>query len=172
MGEEGLSLGGLSAIGDRRARVLSWGARLVLSAILLAPWSCTTGRQTSGRTVTLEGEIVDPQCWFTHGARGVEHRSCAAYCARGGQDLAFMNRGDQKVYPLIAARHGLDPNDTLIAYAGYPVMVQGAFFGAGQQRVLRVDGIRRVDGLPPDALPPDTARFDPMPHLQPPAASP
>jgi len=151
-----------------RARVLSRSARLiVLGLLLLAASGCGSRRhEPAGKAVTLEGEIVDPQCWFTHGARGLEHRSCAVFCAQGGQDLAFMNRGDEAVYQVIAARHGQNPNDSLIAYVGYPVVVQGAFFGAGERRVLRVDGIRRVDGLPPDPPIPFPAEMDPMPHLE------
>jgi hypothetical protein len=163
----------MTASGWRRARALSRGARLVVLGVLLVACACDAARHArAGRTVTLEGEIVDPQCWFTHGARGLEHRSCAIFCARGGQDLAFLNRGDRVVYPVIAARHGLNPNDSLMAFAGYPVIVQGAFFGSGDQRVLRVDLIRRVDGLPPDPLPADTSGGDPMPHLAAPAPAP
>src|SRR5262245_22230052 len=42
------------------------------------------------KKVDLVGELVDPQCWFTHNADGKDHAKCALNCAKGGQDLAFF----------------------------------------------------------------------------------
>ena len=135
-----------------------------LIAALIAGGSCGRPRQdVAGRAVTLEGEIIDPQCYFTHGGRGLAHRSCAIYCARGGQDLAFLNRAGDRMIPLVAARHGADPNAAVLRYVGYPVVVQGVFFEKSGQRVLRVDAIHRLDGGPPPGEP-DTTRQDPIPH--------
>ena len=117
----------------------------------------------SAHPVTMEGEIIDPQCYYTHGGRGLAHRSCAIYCARGGQDLAFLNRAGERLYPLIAAHHGADPNAAVLRYVGYPVVVQGAWFEKRGQRVLRVDVVHRLDGGPTPADP-DTTRQDPIPH--------
>ncbi|TMQ64620.1 MAG: hypothetical protein E6K78_08865 [Candidatus Eisenbacteria bacterium] len=119
---------------------MSLGLLAVLAAGCGGPQSATIGRP-----VTLEGEVVDPQCYFTHGGRGPAHRACALLCARGGQDLAFLNRAGGRVYPIIAARHGENPNDSLYAVVGYPVVVVGALYEKGGQKVLRVDGVKRLD---------------------------
>jgi hypothetical protein len=96
----------------------------------------------------MEGEIVDPQCYFTHGGRGLAHRACALYCARGGQDLAFLNRSGGRVIPIIAARHGQNPNDSLYRWVGFSVVVQGALFEKNGVRALRVDLVRLAKAPP------------------------
>ncbi len=109
----------------------------LLCALLLGPAvGCHT--QRAARPVTLEGEIIDPQCYFTHGGRGLVHRDCALMCARGGQSLAFLNRAGGRVYPIILAAHGANPNDSLYAVVGYPVLVRGTLYEVRGQRALLV----------------------------------
>jgi hypothetical protein len=107
--------------------------------------SCGPEVPDAGRAVTLEGEIVDPQCLFTHEGRGEAHRACALFCARGGQDLAFLNRAGERVYPIIADRHGRNPNAGLYDVVGYPVIVHGKLYKRRNDRVLRVDRVERLD---------------------------
>jgi len=95
------------------------------------------------RTVKLHGEIIDPQCYFTHDGRGADHAACAVMCARGGQDLAFLDEADGRVYPLIAASHGMDPNHGLIPHVGRVVDMEGVLFRRGATAFLL---IQRVDG--------------------------
>jgi len=96
------------------------------------------GPLRAAHPVTLEGEIIDPQCYFTHGGRGLAHRECALMCARGGQSLAFLNRASGRVYPIIAAAHGADPNDSLYAVVGYAVLVRGTLYEVRGQHALLV----------------------------------
>ena len=121
-------------------------ARLLGFAALALAAGC--GRERSARAVTLEGEIIDPQCYFTHGGQGLAHRDCALMCARGGQGLAFLNRAGGRVYPIIADRHGANPNDSLYAVVGYPVLVSGMLYEVKGQRALQVARAKRLG--PPD----------------------
>ena len=89
--------------------------------------------------VTMIGEIIDPQCYFTHAARGKEHASCARTCARGGQDLAFLDEKSGRVYPLVARGHGQNPNDTVLALAGERARVSGTVYRIGQDMVLAIE---------------------------------
>jgi len=123
-------------VGDVRP---SFSVLAVTLLVLIGLSGCGRARNDAqGRPVTLEGEIIDPQCYFTHGA------------------------GDRMIQ-LVAARHGANPNDAVLRYVGYPVVVQGVFFDKGGQRVLRVDLVHRLDGGP-EPSEPDTARMDPMMH--------
>jgi hypothetical protein len=116
---------------------------LLLSLALLALAGC--GASRSARAVTLEGEVIDPQCYFTHGGQGPTHRDCALMCARGGQGLAFLNRAGGRVYPIIAGRHGANPNDSLYAVVGYPVLVRGTLYEVRGQRALLVAQAERLN---------------------------
>src|SRR5688572_25241116 len=79
------------------------------------------GAKTS--TVTLRGEIVDPQCFLTHDGRGMAHQGCALSCAKGGQTLAFVDDRTGTLYMLIAENHSKNPNEPWYAYVGRPVIV-------------------------------------------------
>lgn len=122
---------------------------LLLLVLSLAPLA-GCGASRAAREVTLEGEIIDPACYFTHGGQGPAHRECALTCARAGQDLAFLNRSGGRIYPLIAPRHGEDPNDSLYAVVGYPVLVRGLIYQVRDQRALLVSHVERL----PDATGP------------------
>ena len=147
----------VGGVGSRRERVVGACATGLVSTLLLLaalPWLGSCGARpaaSAGQAVTLEGEVIDPQCYFTHGGRGLAHRSCALYCARGGQDLAFLNRVGDRVIPIVAGRHGENPNDSLYRWAGHPVIVSGALFEKRGSRALRVDAIRfaRSNATPP-----------------------
>ena len=91
--------------------------------------------------VTMTGEIVDPQCYFTHNSRGPAHASCAAMCAKGGQGLSFLDDGSGVVYPLIAKSHGASQNEGLIADLGKPVTVKGTVFHKGGNSVLLIQSV-------------------------------
>jgi hypothetical protein len=124
-----------------RSHVATVGLLLAVGLMTLA--GCEASR--SARAVTLEGEIIDPQCYFTHGGQGLAHRDCALMCARGGQGLAFLNRAGGRVYPIIAGRHGANPNDSLYAVVGYPVLVRGTLYEVRGQRALLVAQAERLD---------------------------
>src|SRR5206468_1365283 len=105
----------------------------------------------AGRDVVMEGEIIDPQCWFTHGGEGLAHRACAQMCARGGQDLAFLNRSGGRVYPIIAPGHGANPNDSLVDVVGYPVVIEARLFVRHGQRAIMVRRVKRLDAAASDS---------------------
>jgi hypothetical protein len=64
-------------------------------------------------------------------------------CARGGQDLAFLDESSGQVYPLIAAAHGMDPNAGLYPHVGHAVDMEGVLFRRGATAFLI---IQKVDG--------------------------
>ena len=98
------------------------------------------------RSVTLTGEIIDPQCYFTHDGRGIDHVSCATVCAKGGQDLAFLDVASGDVHPLIAAGHGQDPNQNLLPYIGQVVTIEGVLFTRAHNRFLMIQQVTTTGG--------------------------
>ena len=94
-------------------------------------------------SVTMNGEIIDPQCYFTHDSRGAAHASCAAICAKGGQGLAFLDDATGIVYPLIARSHGASQNEGLLPHLGKPVQVKGVVYRKAGNAVLLVQSVAR-----------------------------
>ena len=99
------------------------------------------GNSPPPQEVTVRGELIDPQCWFTHVSRGPEHASCARMCAKGGQDLAFLHEATGVVYPLIAAGHGKDPNANWIEFVGKPLQVKGTIYRIGPNAVMLLQSV-------------------------------
>ena len=94
--------------------------------------------------VQLVGEIVDPQCWFTHDGQGKDHRDCAVMCAEGGQGLALFETKTGRIYSIIARSHGENPNKGLIEHVAIPVRVTGTLFSRGSNQALLVQNVRPV----------------------------
>ena len=104
----------------------------------------TTPARADVKKVSLTGELVDPQCWFTHNGEGKVHAKCAVMCARGGQDLAFLDSRTGELHTLIAAGHGKNPNDGLYDRVGMPVQIRGTLYQRGTNRGLLLEAVEKV----------------------------
>ena len=69
------------------------------------PSTAAEGMTTKVKSVTMRGEIVDPQCWIQHDGRGKAHTGCALACAKAGQTLAFLDDRTGTLYQLLAENH-------------------------------------------------------------------
>jgi len=109
-----------------------------------APVKARPSAATEVQKVSLTGEIIDPQCWFTHNGEGADHAECAVRCARGGQDLAFLDAQSGELYTLIATTHGRNPNDGLYDHVGVRVSVRGMAYQRGDNRGLLVEAVEKA----------------------------
>ena len=98
------------------------------------------------KTVTMKGEIVDPQCWIQHDGRGKAHTGCALACAKAGQTLAFLDDKTGLLYQLLAENHSSNPNEKWYGLVGKPVIVRGDVMARGGMNaiVLRTAVVDRV----------------------------
>ncbi len=91
---------------------------------------------------TLQGEIVDPKCWFgvMKPAEGKVHKSCAIRCISGGIPPVFLVRGSvRNSYYILKGANGEDINQEVLEYIGEPVEVRGDAYQENGWEVLRVD---------------------------------
>ena len=96
------------------------------------------------KKVELIGELIDPQCWYTHNADGKDHAKCALNCAKGGQDLAFYDTRTGELHTLLALGHGKNPNEGMLDHIGVPVRVKGTSYQRGVNRALLVESVENV----------------------------
>lgn len=129
-------------LGEARARFTSLNATLAAfrDAPDVAQLEIPTQTMDS-RSVTLTGELIDPQCYFTHDGRGIDHVSCATMCAKGGQDLAFLDAATGDIHPLIAVGHGEDPNRDLLPHIGQAITIEGVLFSRAHNRYLLIQQV-------------------------------
>ncbi|CAM1344155.1 hypothetical protein [Tenacibaculum amylolyticum] len=78
---------------------------------------------------TLEGEIVDPKCYFgvMKPGKGKIHRSCAVRCISGGIPPVFASTDVNNVtsYFLITDMDGNPVNKEVLPYVGQPARIRG-----------------------------------------------
>ena len=91
---------------------------------------------TKVRSVTMRGEIVDPQCWIQHDGRGKAHTGCALACAKAGQTLAFLDDRTGMLYQLLAENHSSNPNTRWYGLVGKPVIVRGDVMARGGMNAI------------------------------------
>lgn len=118
------------------------------SVIAVAPKSTvdTLVLETSGSTIKLTGEIVDPKCFFGVMNPAVKkvHKSCAIRCISGGIPpiLAIRDRdGEFQDFYFIRNKAGQYINDKILQYVGIPVSLNG--------EVEQVDGLKVIKIDPP-----------------------
>ena len=101
--------------------------------------------------VEVEGEIVDPKCYFgvMKPGYGKIHRSCAALCILGGIPpvLVASNKDGMANYFLLTDLKGNPIHKDIIPYIGQPSLVQGAVQRTGDWHTMRIDvaQIKRMD---------------------------
>ncbi len=91
---------------------------------------------TTVKSMTMQGEIVDPQCWIQHDGRGKAHTGCALACAKSGQTLAFLDDKTGLLYQLLAESHSANPNEKWYDFVGKPVIVRGDVMGRGGMNAI------------------------------------
>jgi hypothetical protein len=105
-------------------------------------------------TVKLQGEIVDPKCYFgvMKPGYGKPHRDCAIRCVEGGMSPVFRvgNKKQEMNYYLLLDGNGQKMNEQLINYIGEPVSLEARAVQYDDWVILYVTGtgnIKRVSKL-------------------------
>ena len=123
----------------------------VLLALLLMPGAVQSHSggpepiRSRCEVTILRGEIIDPMCYFVHDARGMSHAKCAEMCAKGGQNLAFLDDATGNVYPLIAKGHGENPNTGLIPHLGRAVEVKLALYHKSSTSFAQIIEVKELE---------------------------
>ncbi len=94
------------------------------------------------RSVTLQGEILDPKCWFgvMKPAEGKVHKSCAIRCISGGIPPVFRHSSDEgNAYYVLKGVNGKDINQEVLEFVGEGVEVTGNAYEVNGWMVLEAD---------------------------------
>lgn len=86
-------------------------------------------KKISISNMTLEGEIIDPKCYFgvMKPGKGKIHRSCAVRCISGGVPpvLATTDNNNISEYYLLTDLKGHPINNDILPYIGKPSKIKG-----------------------------------------------
>ena len=91
----------------------------------------------------LEGEVVDPKCYFgvMKPGYGKIHRSCATLCISGGIPPVFVATNPDAVaeYFLLTDINGNPINKDILPFVGKPSRIKGEAFKSGDWYTLKID---------------------------------
>lgn len=114
-------------------------AVLIASACFCFISSSVLAQDATSKTVT--GEVVDMACYMAHGARGEEHKSCAAGCIKGGQPMGVLTN-DGQLYLLVENHDKQDAYASAKKYAGEQITVTGDYQNKGGVQSLVVSDVK------------------------------
>ena len=93
--------------------------------------------------ITLQGEIVDPKCYFgvMKPGKGKIHRSCAVRCISGGIPPIFATTDANNIakYFLLTDLEGHPINDQILSHVGKPADITGMVEKMGDWYLFKVD---------------------------------
>jgi hypothetical protein len=91
----------------------------------------------------LEGEIIDPKCFFgvMKPGEGKVHRSCAVRCISGGIPPVFRvrNAAGESQYLLLTGVSGQPIHEAVLPFVGKPVSVEGEVARLDDWLILKTD---------------------------------
>jgi hypothetical protein len=108
-----------------------------------SPWTTT-----SGKPISVVGEIVDFSCYIQLGKHGEKHRSCGQKCVQNGQPIGLLTRAGQ-LYMLMPEEHdprrdgGVDAKASASDHMGHIVQVNGTEASVGSYRAIYVQGLTK-----------------------------
>ncbi|MEM8846993.1 MAG: hypothetical protein AAGD17_07830 [Bacteroidota bacterium] len=93
--------------------------------------------------ISVEGEIVDPKCYFgvMKPGYGKIHRSCAALCIAGGIPPVLVSTDPNAVsdYFLLTDLKGNPIHQDILPYIGQPSIMSGMAEKLGDWHIMRID---------------------------------
>ena len=94
----------------------------------------------STSTTSLQGEIVDPKCYFgvMKPGEGKGHRSCAIRCIAGGMPPVFHST-DREEYFLIVNENGQPVNNEILGLVGDQISIRGKEMVWNDWKILKVN---------------------------------
>ncbi len=94
-------------------------------------------------TMTFQGEIIDPKCYFgvMKPGKGKIHRSCAVRCISGGIPPVFATTDENNVakYFLLTDLNGKPINDQVLSFVGKPANITGMVEKMEDWYVLKIN---------------------------------
>src|SRR5579863_987519 len=91
---------------------------------------------------TVQGEVLDMNCYMDHGAKGEKHKDCAAMCVKDGAPMGLLTT-DGKVYLLVENHSKKEAYDSLKNMAAEQVKVTGSERSRGGITAVSVDSVTK-----------------------------
>ena len=111
--------------------------------VLVSDKKTSTPRKELISKMTLQGEIIDPKCYFgvMKPGKGKIHRSCAVRCISGGIPpvLATTDKNNMSQYFLLTDLQGQPINKAVLPFIGKPSEIKGIVEKMEDWFILKID---------------------------------
>ena len=107
----------------------------VVLAVLVVSLVTLTALAGEGKSVKVEGWVIDSSCAYTKNLEKPISESCAKKCAEGGSPLVILTDDGTVYLPISGTMPAIGKNKKLMAYAGQRVKVEGAVHEIGRAHV-------------------------------------
>lgn len=126
---------------DKKKFRLAWvvGVVLVAGAAVsgMVGWS-------QGKTVSVEGYVLDSACSFTKGLEKPISRECALACAKAGSQLVIQTSEGVIYWPIDEKTPASGQNAKLLEYAGGRVKATGKLYDRGGSHALVIEKLQSI----------------------------
>lgn len=119
-------------------------ASYVLLAVLLASLVTLSALAGEGKSVKLEGWVIDSSCAYTKNLDKPISESCAKKCAEGGSPLVILTDNGTVYLPISGTMPATGENQKLMAYAGQRVKVEGSVHQRTGSKAMVISKIEAV----------------------------
>jgi len=118
-------------------RITAVVAKAVPLFLVVALW----GADTTGKTETVKGYVLDSACAFTKSLDKPISRDCALACAKAGSPLAILTSDGTIYWPIAGSTPSSGQNDKLLPFAGEQVTARGKVFERKGSKAIVIDKI-------------------------------
>jgi len=108
---------------------------ICMFAVLLAAGS------DSGKSVTVNGYVLDSACAFTKGLKKPISSQCAEACAKAGSPLVILTDNGTIYWPIAGTTPSAGQNDKLMPFAGQRVTASGKVYARGGSSAIVIEKI-------------------------------
>ena len=107
---------------------------VALATVALVAWS-------QGKTVTVEGYVIDSACSFTKNLEKPISKECAIACAKAGSQLVIQTKEGNIYWPIDEKTPASGQNAKLLEFAGDRVKATGKLYDRGGSHALVIEKI-------------------------------
>jgi type 1 fimbria pilin len=127
-------------------RILPAAALLAVCALPLAAQETQQQAKPAaqaGNDMTLNGQVIDVNCYVSMGASGQGHKACATACAKAGVALAILG-SDGNIYMPVSSKPADPQNRRLEPFAEARVRITGVHRMSNGMHTIEIKTIEAV----------------------------
>jgi hypothetical protein len=100
----------------------------------------------AGKSITVNGYVLDSACAFTKGLSKPISAQCAQACAKAGSPLVILADNGTIYWPIADTTPSSGQNEKLLPFAGQKVTASGKAYERGGSTAIVIDKIAAAPG--------------------------